>query len=80
MVLSGQCGLVEDAHVVVHALDPGGSSHRDVLAALLQSGSDTPIVLEADLASGESSTAVRRVRFPMTRQALLAAVQQDDDL
>ena len=79
-MLSGQCGLVEDAHIVVHALDPGGSSHRDVLAALLQSSPDTPIVIEADLASEDSSATVRRVRFPMTREALLAAVQRDDDI
>ena len=77
LVVSGQCGLVEDAHVVVHAPDHTDHSNREVLAALVQSAPDTPIVVEAGLvADGESGDA-RRVWFPMSRAALLDAIHQD---
>ena len=77
LVVSGQCGLVEDAQVVVHALSPADRSNREVLAALVQSHPDTPIVVEADLVVEDESGDVRRVRFPMSRAALLDAIHQD---
>jgi len=77
LVVSGQCGLVEDAQVVVHALDHTDSSNREVLAALMRSAPDTPIVVEAGLVAEDNSGDVRRVRFPISRAALLDAIQQD---
>ncbi len=77
VVVSGQCGLVEDAQVVVHALDHADSSNRKVLAALVQSSPDTPIVVEAGLVAEDQSGDVRRVRFPISRAALLDAIQRD---
>ena len=76
LVVSGQCGLVEDAQVVVHALDHADSSNRAVLAALVRSAPDTPIVAEAGLVAEDKSGDVRRVRFPMSRAALLDTIQQ----
>jgi hypothetical protein len=80
LVVEGHCGLVEDAHVVLHALDPADSANRDVLAALVGSCPGTPIVIELsdatddmiDLGSGE----VRQVRFPMDRATLVDAVER----
>jgi hypothetical protein len=76
LVLSGQCGLVEDAEVVVHTLDPVDPSNREVLAALARHSSDTPVVIEAHLIAEDQSGDVRRVRFPMSRATLIGAVQQ----
>jgi len=77
LVVSGQCGLVEDAQVVVHALDHTDRSNRDVLAALVRSAPDTPIVVEAGLVAEDEPGDARRVRFPMSRGALLDAIQRD---
>ena len=43
----------------------------------MQSHPDTPIVVEADLVVEDESGDVRRVRFPMSRVALLDAIHQD---
>lgn len=77
LVVSGHCGLVDDAQVVVHALDDADSSNREILTALMQSSPDTPIVVEAGLVAEDESGDVRRVRFPISRAALLDAIQQD---
>lgn len=76
LVISGQCGLVDDAQVVVHALDHTDHSNREVLAALVQNAPDTPIVVETGLIAEGESGDVRRVRFPMSRAALLDAIQR----
>jgi hypothetical protein len=76
LVVSGQCALVEDAQVVVHALDQADGSNRDVLAALMRSAPETPIIVEAGLVAEEQSGKVRRVRFPMSRAALVDAIQR----
>lgn len=77
LVVSGQCGLLEDAQVVVHALDHTDRSNREVLSALVQSAPDTPIVVETGLVAEGEGGDVRRVRFPMSRRVLLDAIHQD---
>lgn len=71
----GRCGLVDDAQIVVHALDPTDPSNREVLATLMQGHAHASIVVEADLVTGDEPGNVRRVRFPMSRGALLDAVR-----
>jgi len=75
LVAGGHCGLVENAQVVVHALDPAVLPNREVLAALGVGCPDTPIIVEAGFASGDEPPNVRRVRFPVSRAALLDAVR-----
>jgi hypothetical protein len=78
LVARGHCALIEDADVVVHALDPAEGEHRLILHAIRQRVPETPVVVEvaheyerrhADLLAG-----CEPVRFPMTRQGLLDAV------
>lgn len=79
LVETGRCGLVDDAEIVVHALAAGEYANREVLTSLVHDHPETPIVLEASLVSGEAPGNVRRVNFPMSRTALLAAIGHEAD-
>lgn len=78
LVEQGHCGLVDHADIVVHALDPGDSSNRQVLSALVQGHPDIPVVVETNLVTEEAPGNTRRVRFPMSKAALLDALQRSD--
>lgn len=73
---SGRCGLIDDAGLVVHALDPSDSTNRSLLTTLLQAHPETSVVIETDLHSDDEPDNVRKVRFPMSRASLLAAIDQ----
>jgi CheY-like chemotaxis protein len=79
LVTDGRCGLIDDADVVVHALDPDRDEHCEVLSAIRQHRPDTPVVVEvsngADMRDPALLAAMHHVRYPMTRESLLAAVQ-----
>jgi CheY-like chemotaxis protein len=79
LVAEGRCGLVEDADVVVHALDPDRDEHCEVLSAIRQHRPDTPVVVEVSSVAGTQDPAAlaarHHVRYPMTRESLLAAVE-----
>lgn len=78
LVHEGRCGLVEEADVVVHALDPSRSEHREVLAAIEHERPRTPVVVEVtdggDRREAELLAPTYRVRYPMSRETLLSAV------
>ncbi len=77
---TGVCGLVEDADVIVHTLDPEGTVHRDLLAAIGEHRPDVPLVVEvagsAELRSGASPARAVPVRYPMTTDSVVAAVRE----
>jgi len=78
LVTDGRCRLVEEADVVVHALDASRDEHCEVLSAMRQHQPDMPIVVEVSTASDTRDSALlattHHVRYPMTRETLLAAV------
>jgi len=80
VVTTGRCPLADDADVIVHALNPDRPRNADVLNALRARYPEVPIVVEvpdpalghlADLLAG-----CHTLRFPMTRQSLLQAVEE----
>jgi hypothetical protein len=76
LVTEGRCGLVEDADVVVHALDSAAETHRTVLYAIRDRVPDTPVVVEVTAADRDDARAAgyETVRYPVSRQALLDAL------
>jgi hypothetical protein len=79
LVEAGRCGLVDGADLIVHALDPGDVANRAVVSALVRDHPDIPIVVEANLTGDEVPGTTTRVRFPMSRAALLDALQRPDE-
>ena len=79
LVVHGDCGLVDGADVIVHALDPADARNRAVLSAIVETRPGMPVVVEASAAGhvGDSpDRAVHEVPFPMTRSTLIGAVEQ----
>jgi len=80
LVIDGHCGLVEEAHVIVHALDAADPAHRDVLSAVVKACPGTPVVVEARTARAHeidpTSGEVRLVEFALDRNALMSAVER----
>ena len=78
LVTDGRCGLVEDADVIVHALDPNRAEHCEVLTAIRLHRPDTPVIVEVSNAPDPRGQALpapeQQVRYPMTTDHLLAAV------
>jgi uncharacterized protein (DUF433 family) len=79
LLTDGHCGLVEDAHVIVHALDPANATHREVLAAVVETCPGTPVVVdtrtahdhEIDLTRGD----IRLVDYPLSRNGIIEAIE-----
>lgn len=79
LVSEGTCGLVEGADVVVHALDGSDPANRAILASIREQAPETPVVIEVGPranASTELAAGCEPVGYPMTRQALLDAVER----
>jgi len=79
LVTEGHCGLVEDADVVVHALDAADADDRTILYAIRERVPETPVVVEVPLSATGRDDALlagyETVRYPVTRQALLDALE-----
>ncbi len=80
LVDEGACGLVAGADVVVHALDVADAGNRAILSSIRERVPETPVVVEVGPdPEGPGRTevsGVERVGYPMTRQALLDAVDR----
>lgn len=80
LVHTGRCELMEQADVVVHALDPDDPEHAEVLEATKVRHPETPLVVEMTRRQAEEHAELlhgcRHLRYPMTRQSLLRSVAQ----
>lgn len=79
LVEHGECGLVHDADVVVHALDASDPGNRAILSSIREWSPDVPVIVEVSAHTShptEVAEGCEPVAYPMTGASVVDAVQR----